>query len=583
MRRLVVLAISFLFLVMLASCTNTAEDGKTPYIQEGYWHIDGVNTGVKAEGASGNSWSVGTEYPSDANVGDMMFNDVTFDIYQYDGESWEWICNIECDCNHGEKTEQKIVDLVIFVGQSNMAGRGTAQEAPIVAEGIGYEFRAVSDPTRLYPVTEPFGVNENNSAIDDGESKTGSLVSAFINSYYKYTSVPIVGVSASQGGQSINFWATGSDALNETIARYNAAKEYLIENDYTIRRSFMVWLQGEADALSGMKADVYKAKLIEVFNQMKLHGVEATMVIRIGERNYSEEIHDEIIKAQTELCRENEDFVMISGLLAGVPLDEMKDYAHFTQLTYNAVGADAGKNMAYYVNTGMEPYFYDAEYRNYYPFSDIPTTHPLPETVASLTIDASDINSLYNLERLGAVSDGKVTIAKASSNNYLKIDKTVILSDDYSWTYQIVAGNFVANNLGAGMVANSGTNGSGFITVPYMQSTASNSSLAMFRFRDEGASLQIDIVVPEDYNPSEVHHFALVYTADTKTFKAYIDKVECQVIYNIGVMGGAFNDTCLSRFLGGYPVEGSNFAGDFYYFEFTKDALTLEQMYDYTH
>ena len=136
MRRIVVLAISFLFLVMLASCTNTDEDGKTPYIQEGYWHIDGVNTGVKAEGASGNSWSVGTEYPSDANVGDMMFNDVTFDIYQYDGESWEWICNIECDCNHGEKTEQKTVDLVIFVGQSNMAGRGTAQEpVPAVRNG----------------------------------------------------------------------------------------------------------------------------------------------------------------------------------------------------------------------------------------------------------------------------------------------------------------------------------------------------------------------------------------------------------------------------------------------------------------
>ena len=30
------------------------EDGKTPYIQDGYWSIDGVNTNVKAEGVDGN-------------------------------------------------------------------------------------------------------------------------------------------------------------------------------------------------------------------------------------------------------------------------------------------------------------------------------------------------------------------------------------------------------------------------------------------------------------------------------------------------------------------------------------------------
>lgn len=32
---------------------KNGEDGKTPYIQDGYWHIDGANTGVKAEGIDG--------------------------------------------------------------------------------------------------------------------------------------------------------------------------------------------------------------------------------------------------------------------------------------------------------------------------------------------------------------------------------------------------------------------------------------------------------------------------------------------------------------------------------------------------
>ena len=63
--------------------------------------------------------------------------------------------------NKGIKADT--VDLVMFMGQSNMAGRGTASEAPVVPKGYGYEFRAISDPTKLYDIVEPFGVNENNA------------------------------------------------------------------------------------------------------------------------------------------------------------------------------------------------------------------------------------------------------------------------------------------------------------------------------------------------------------------------------------------------------------------------------------
>ncbi len=36
-------------------------DGKTPYIENGYWYIDGVNTGVKAEGSNGKDGVDGTD------------------------------------------------------------------------------------------------------------------------------------------------------------------------------------------------------------------------------------------------------------------------------------------------------------------------------------------------------------------------------------------------------------------------------------------------------------------------------------------------------------------------------------------
>lgn len=45
-----------------------------------------------------------------------------------------------------------------------MAGWGTASQAPTVPITAGYEFRTISDPTMLYQIVDPFGVNENNAA-----------------------------------------------------------------------------------------------------------------------------------------------------------------------------------------------------------------------------------------------------------------------------------------------------------------------------------------------------------------------------------------------------------------------------------
>ena len=120
------------------------------------------------------------------------------------------------------------VDLVLFIGQSNMAGRGVASEATKVPEGHAYEFRAISDPTKLYPLVEPFGVNENNTASGVNENKkTGSMVSAFCESYYQATGTPIVAVSCAKGGEKISFFDTNTKVYADAISRVKAAKDYL--------------------------------------------------------------------------------------------------------------------------------------------------------------------------------------------------------------------------------------------------------------------------------------------------------------------------------------------------------------------
>ncbi len=87
------------------------------------------------------------------------------------------------------KRVSKTNDLFLFMGQSNMAGRGVTNEqwtqpAPGMIPGAGYEFRAITDPVRLYEMAEPFGVNENvEGGICEVGMKTGSLVTAFTNAY----------------------------------------------------------------------------------------------------------------------------------------------------------------------------------------------------------------------------------------------------------------------------------------------------------------------------------------------------------------------------------------------------------------
>lgn len=116
--------------------------------------------------------------------------------------------------NKGQKASapNATVDLILFMGQSNMAGRGITSDehpepAPSLLPGAGWEYRSITAPDVLSPLEEPFGCKENTeNGINDGNMKTGSMVTTFVNACYTQTQVPIVALSASKGGSSILLW-----------------------------------------------------------------------------------------------------------------------------------------------------------------------------------------------------------------------------------------------------------------------------------------------------------------------------------------------------------------------------------------
>lgn len=260
------------------------------------------------------------------------------------------------------------VDLIMFMGQSNMAGRGVASQAPNIIDGAGYEFRAISDPTKLYSISEPFGVDENvDGAIYDYlggyKAKSGSMVTSFINAYYMHTKCPVVGVSASEGGTRISLWQPNTARFNDAVSRFNTAKTWLTTNGYTVRHKFILWCQGESNGDDGMSKADYKSAFETMAQALFAIGIDNIFVVKIGNYNGTgTQDYNAIMTAQNELCQTLEDVVMVSTDFASMrDRGLMKDDFHYKQAAYNEVGTYAGINTAFYVNSGKEPTMYDAQ------------------------------------------------------------------------------------------------------------------------------------------------------------------------------------------------------------------------------
>lgn len=295
------------------------------------------------------------------------------------------------------KTEdgKVVVDLVIFMGQSNMSGcGGDASYAPTVPQGHGYEFRAISDPTRLYPITEPFGTNENNinGIMDLPGAKRGSLISAFANTYYEQTGVPIVAVSASAGGTDTVYWLS-APVTSDFKERQARAQVWLESNDYYIRRQYVIWLQGESDAADNVTSEKYNENMDNIIRPLFIGGVHKVFIITPGRTITRNQYFNDIINAQLEMCKTSGYYALSTTVLNGISTEYMVDEWHYNQSVLNLVGSEAAKSAAYYTNNQKEMCLYD--YKNQTTF--IPDGFDYP---ADTVVEPVDLNNSGILEKL---------------------------------------------------------------------------------------------------------------------------------------------------------------------------------------
>lgn len=250
----------------------------------------------------------------------------------------------------GTKDETSIlsgqqVDIILFMGQSNMSGaEGDVGFIPELTDGAGYEYRAITNPDRLYVLEEPFGVDENKEGFLDDRyilSRNGTMVTAFVNAYYAETGVPVVAISASRGSSPIALWL--DHLFIDAQDRLKSCESYLTSNGIDIRHCYMVWMQGEADANMKTGKEDYITSMKQLMDQMESVGVEKCFLIQIGNYLEQPEHHNLIQEAQIELCQQDDRIFLVSTIAA--ELDEYLDTAgiHFYQEGLNLIGTDAGR------------------------------------------------------------------------------------------------------------------------------------------------------------------------------------------------------------------------------------------------
>ena len=121
-----------------------------------------------------------------------------------------------------------------------------------------------------------------------------------------------------------------------------------------VGRIFFVWLQGESDAIKGHSKAYYKEKITEINSALKTEiGIEKFGIIRVGcftndERDF------EIISAQDEICRENDDFLMLTTI--ATELNKKSEFmnpfvkGHYSAKGLEKLGKEAGKTLGAFVS-----------------------------------------------------------------------------------------------------------------------------------------------------------------------------------------------------------------------------------------
>lgn len=161
-----------------------------------------------------------------------------------------------------------------------------------------------------------------------------NLVLSFCRTYTDITKRQVLAVHAAKGSTRISEWLPEAPIYDVLIRKARGAIQKV-----NPERTFFVWLQGESDAIASVAKDDYKADLHVLCDALKADlGINLFGIIRVG-RFTNDDRDLEIISAQDEICREKDDFVMLTDI--ATELNKKNEYMNpFVKGHYSAKGLE---------------------------------------------------------------------------------------------------------------------------------------------------------------------------------------------------------------------------------------------------
>lgn len=185
----------------------------------------------------------------------------------------------------------------------------------------------------------------------------------------------------------------------------------------------------------------------------------------------------------------------------------------------------------------------------------------------------NNVENGVNLANIGTLSNGALTITNKQAVDF----DGITFSKDKDWTMEWIALPSDATSL---ILTSCGNNVGGYVQTPN-PTGAVNGTL---RFRDEARTMSVTWPWTTLY--TEPKHFAIVYYAGPKLFRAYADYQELSGIKFESGAANTFNTFTTSKLFGGY-VSGVgttnetdySFLGTIKYMKFTESALQTDEMH----
>lgn len=286
---------------------------------------------------------------------------------------------IEASSGNGEAWDGKTIDVILFQGQSNMAGMAAIPQKPDIICEYGWQFHHKNykngETDVLIPIADGFGSGDNfydsqYCADVNGGTHSAGLQLSFAKRYYELNKVPVVGVSCSFAGNSSDKFIPTNTTVNpnwnvQTNQKMKDCISYLEAEGYVIRHKYAMYLQGESDGDENFTAAKHKTNLRSIFDSFVSNwGCEKIILVRIGNSNDSGayDKYRNILQAQNELAYEHDDIIM-GSMAASTFRDRglMSDVWHYTLEGYRELGNDIANTMYYFHTYNSQRPLFDKE------------------------------------------------------------------------------------------------------------------------------------------------------------------------------------------------------------------------------